>query len=90
MRTTEPERWQELLDRVASIPADALRKFRQQTFYLEGGRRFNDRDRFCTVEGLNRQLDEFDMRVGLVYYLDGATMGIKRVAFEKTPEEHFK
>ena len=89
MRTTEPERWQKLLDSVASLSVETLEKFHaQEHFYLLGRRgTLSDKDRFCTVEGLNRQLDEFELRVGLVYYIDEVTMSMQKTGFQKTREE---
>lgn len=91
MRTTEPERWQALLDKVAAITPETLQKFRAQERFTFLGHpvTIGDKDRYCTVEGLNRQLDEFEMRVGLVYYIDELIMSMAKTGFEKTREEHY-
>lgn len=92
MRTTEPQRWQDLLDKVASITPETLAKFRaQELFYLLGrAGTISDKDLFCTVEGLNRQLDEFSCRHGIVYYVDESSMSLKKEAFEKTWEDQYE
>ena len=91
MRTTEPDRWQQLETAVANITEPTLAKFREQQLFELFGRQvtLSDKDRFCTVEGLNRQLDEFSNRVGLVYYIDEPSMSMCKAAFEKTREEHY-
>ena len=92
MRTTEPERWQALLDQTAVLSPKTLEQFRdQKTFALLGQRVdwFQDKKRYCTVEGLNQQLDDFELRVGLVYYIDEANWSMAKTAFEKTREEHY-
>lgn len=91
MRTTEPERWQALLDKVSSTTPGTIAKFHAQEHFSIFGRvvTLGDKNRFCTVQGLNRQLDEFTDRLGLVYYIDESIMGMTKAAFEKTREEHY-
>lgn len=91
MRTTEPERWQALLDKVASLSPETIKKFHDQKRFSFLGQTVHimDKDRYCTVEGLNRQLDEFDTRIGLVYYIDESIMGMAKTGFQKTYEEHY-
>lgn len=91
MRTTEPERWQALLDKVAALSPKILEQFeKQETFELLGQRGpLSDKARYSTVEGLNRQLDDFTDRRGIVYYLDEDIWGMAKTAFEKTREEHY-
>lgn len=96
MRTTEPERWQAALDKVASITPETLEKFYAQEFFeLFSGQplvRLGTREqkaRFCTVEGLNQQLDDFIERRGIVYFIDEDVMSMVKHAFEKTREDHY-
>lgn len=95
MRTTEPARWQQLLDKVANLPPALVSKFcNQERFSFLGCSvtlgTSQQKQRFCTVEGLNAQLDDFQLRRGIVYYLDESANGLQKTAFEKTHEDHYK
>lgn len=91
MRTNDPIRWQALVDSVASISPNTIKIFHEQKFFVFLGSRctLEDKDRYCTISGLNRQLDEFTSRAGIVYYLDEKTMCILKEAFTKTYEEQY-
>ncbi len=91
MRTTEPARWQELLNKVSAISAETLEKFyKQESFILFGFPvKLENKSRYCTVEGLNQQLDDFSNRHGIVYYIDESLMSMAKTAFEKTRQDHY-
>lgn len=90
-KVTNHDGWLKLLDKVDNIPQEILNEFYDQEYFTFMGvagafGTVEQKRRFCTVDGLNQQLDSFVAIQGLLFYLNADTRRLEQVEFELTKE----